>query len=70
MTKKWYKSKTIWYNGLIFVGAVVSALLAFLGEPEVAGYVGTGAVAALVAVDKAINLVLRFVTSEALSEAL
>lgn len=61
--KKWYQSKTVLYNGAVLIAAIVSAMLAFVGELEAAGYVGTGAVSALVIADKMINIALRFVTT-------
>jgi hypothetical protein len=59
--KKWYKSKTVWGNGLavlavILEGAGVTNML----TPEVQAE-------ALVAVMGIVNLVLRFVTNEPVS---
>jgi uncharacterized membrane protein len=55
--KKWYLSKTLWFNVLALV-AVVSASFGYTGELPAEVMVYVPAIVAL------INLVLRFVTKE------
>lgn len=56
--KKWYESKTLWLNGL-------TLLAALLAMPELSAAVG-GHVEALMVIQSAVNIVLRFVTSTAI----
>ena len=59
-TKRFYQSKTFWFNALAFVGAVAGAY-GFTGEiaPELQPFV--------VPAVTLINVVLRFVTKQAVT---
>lgn len=58
MTKKWWKSRLVWFNVLVAVGAAAEASLHVIADkftPEV--YFG------LILVISGVNVVLRFATS-------
>ena len=62
--KPWYQSRTILYNGVVLVAAILAAVLAFVGDLQASGVaISAGTVAMLVSVDKFINILLRFLTN-------
>ena len=71
-SKKWYASKTLWFNGLAFVLAlaVVYGFKDFTPAPEIEPLVN-GLVAlitlAMPIIGPFINMILRFVTKEPLT---
>lgn len=58
-TKKWWKSKTLIFNGLTIVGVGISWLLSYLTPYPLL-------VVSLVIVQAVINLILRFTTKKAI----
>lgn len=60
MSKVWYKSKTVWFNAISLLGALLLAVAesAFVG-PDIA--------AGIISIVNVINLVLRGFTSEAIT---
>lgn len=58
MSKRWYKSKTVWVNALTLVASVAVAMQ---GDTEITN---PQVVSALGAVLAGVNLVLRFVTQQ------
>lgn len=58
--KKWYASKTLWFNVLAFIVALASAF-GYTGELATDWMVFVPAIAAI------INIVLRFLTKEPLA---
>ena len=59
--KKWYGSKTLWFNGVAFLLAVG---LPILGQYGYAGEVPAAWAVFVVPAIALVNLVLRFVTKE------
>jgi hypothetical protein len=59
--KRWFKSKTIWFNALTIIVAVAS-YYGWTPDPDVT----TGVAHFLVAIAPAVNLVLRFWTRKAI----
>jgi|TARA_R100000501_G_C2514090_1_gene44332 hypothetical protein len=55
MDKNWYKSKTLWVNALVILGAVFT---------DLAGVLGTGGTISVVAIA---NLILRAVTKSGIA---
>jgi len=53
MQKKWYLSKTIWVNGLAFIGLVAQAQTGFIFSPEMQAFALS-----------LVNLGLRVITKE------
>lgn len=61
--KKWYKSKMLWFNFIIGVGAAIEASLNI-----VQGYFDPRAYFAIVALVSGINMALRFISSSQLTK--
>lgn len=62
MTKKFYLSKTLWFNFIVGVGAAVEASLNI-----VQGYFDPRVYFAIIALVSGINMALRFVSNSQLS---
>lgn len=60
--KRWYKSKTIWFNSAIMVSAMLTGIVGLL--PIVQGVVSASAYAWVFFGVSAINIVLRVVTNQ------
>ena len=56
--KKWYKSKTLWFNVAVAIGAAVEASLTL-----VQGYFDPRVFLALIGITAGVNVVLRFITT-------
>ena len=56
--KKWYKSKTLWFNVAVAIGAAVEASLTL-----VQGYFDPRVFLALIGITAGVNVVLRFMTT-------
>ena len=61
--KKWYKSKTLWFNVAVAIGAAVEASLTL-----VQGYFDPRVFLALIGLTAGVNVVLRFLTSTGVSK--
>jgi len=61
--KKWYKSKTLWFNVAVAIGAAVEASLTL-----VQGYFDPRVFLALIGLTAGINVVLRFLTTTGVSK--
>ena len=61
--KKWYKSKMLWFNFIIGVGAAIEASLNI-----VQGYFDPRVYLGVVALVSGINMVLRFISSSQLTK--
>jgi hypothetical protein len=61
--KKWYKSKTLWFNVAVAVGAAVEASLTL-----VQGYFDPRVFLALIGITAGVNVVLRFLTTTGVSK--
>ena len=61
--KKWYKSKTLWFNVAVAMGAAVEASLTL-----VQGYFDPRVFLALIGLVAGINVVLRFLTTTGVSK--
>lgn len=61
MTKKWYRSKTLWTNTIGFVAIISSAIFA---REDIAQQI----IALEATVLTIINIILRFITKEGLSK--
>jgi hypothetical protein len=61
--KKWYKSKTLWFNVAVAVGAAVEASLTL-----VQGYFDPRVFLALIGLAAGVNVVLRFLTTTGVSK--
>ena len=61
--KKWYKSKTLWFNVAVAMGAAVEASLTL-----VQGYFDPRVFLALIGLVAGINVVLRFLTTTGISK--
>ena len=61
--KKWYKSKTLWFNVAVAIGAAVEASLTL-----VQGYFDPRVFLALIGITAGINVVLRFLTTTGVSK--
>lgn len=59
--KKWYKSKTLWFNVLIAAGTAVEASLSL-----VQGYFDPRVFLGVIALTSSVNVVLRFVSTTAI----
>lgn len=59
MGKEWWKSKTLWVNGLTFVGALLSFAA---GHEVIAQYPAVAS--GILTVVAAVNIALRFLTNE------
>lgn len=60
-TKPWYRSKTVWWN-VITIIVTVAAIFGYQPNEEIATAVTT----TVVALSPLVNLILRFVTKEAI----
>jgi hypothetical protein len=61
--KKWYKSKTLWFNVAVAIGAAVEASLTL-----VQGYFDPRVFLALIGLTAGVNVVLRFLTTTGVSK--
>lgn len=61
--KKWYKSKTLWFNVAVAMGAAIEASLTL-----VQGYFDPRVFLALIGLVAGINVVLRFLTTTGVSK--
>jgi hypothetical protein len=61
--KKWYKSKTLWINVAVAIGAAVEASLTL-----VQGYFDPRVFLALIGLTAGVNVVLRFLTTTGVSK--
>ena len=61
--KKWYKSKTLWFNVAVAVGAAVEASLTL-----VQGYFDPRVFLALIGLTAGVNVVLRFLTTTSVTK--
>ena len=61
--KKWYKSKTLWFNVAVAVGTAVEASLTL-----VQGYFDPRVFLALIGITAGVNVVLRFLTTTGISK--
>jgi hypothetical protein len=61
--KKWYKSKTLWFNVAVAIGAAVEASLTL-----VQGYFDPRVFLALIGLTAGVNVVLRFLTTTSVSK--
>ena len=61
--KKWYKSKTLWFNVAVAVGAAVEASLTL-----VQGYFDPRVFLALIGLTAGVNVVLRFMTTTSVTK--
>ena len=61
--KKWYRSKTLWFNVAVAVGAAVEASLTL-----VQGYFDPRVFLALIGITAGVNVVLRFLTTTGVSK--
>ena len=61
--KKWYKSKTLWFNVAVAIGAAVEASLTL-----VQGYFDPRVFLALIVLTAGVNVVLRFLTTTGVSK--
>jgi len=61
--KKWYKSKTLWFNILVAMGTAVEASLTL-----VHGYFDPRIFLALIGLTAGVNVMLRFITTTAVSK--
>jgi hypothetical protein len=61
--KKWYKSKTLWFNVAVAIGTAVEASLTL-----VEGYFDPRVFLALIGLTAGVNVVLRFMTTTGVSK--
>jgi hypothetical protein len=61
--KKWFKSKMLWFNFIIGVGAAIEASLSIIQ-----GYFDPRIYLALIALVSGVNMVLRFISSSQLTK--
>jgi len=61
--KKWYKSKTLWFNVAVAIGTAVEASLTL-----VQGYFDPRVFLALIGLTAGVNVVLRFLTTTGVSK--
>ena len=61
--KKWYKSKTLWFNVAVAIGAAVETSLSL-----VQGYFDPRFFLALIGLTSGVNVVLRFMTTTAVTK--
>ena len=61
--KKWYKSKTLWFNILVAMGAAVETSLTLIQ-----GYFDPRVFLALIGLTAGVNVVLRFLTTTGVSK--
>ncbi len=63
MRKKWYKSKTLWFNVLVAMGAAIEASLSL-----VEGYFNPATFLTLISIVAGVNVVLRFISTNGLEK--
>jgi hypothetical protein len=63
LRKKWYKSKTLWFNVLVAIGAAVEASLSLIE-----GYFSPITFLTLIAIVAGVNVVLRFISTNGLEK--
>ena len=61
--KKWYKSRTLWFNVAVAVGAAIEASLTL-----VQGYFDPRVFLALIGLTAGVNVVLRFMTTTSVTK--
>jgi len=61
--KKWYKSKTLWFNVAVAIGTAVEASLTL-----VEGYFDPRVFLALIGLTAGVNVILRFLTTTGVSK--
>lgn len=61
--KKWYKSKTLWFNVLVGVGAAVEVSLHLIE-----GYFDPRVFLAIIGATAGINVVLRFISTQGIEK--
>ena len=61
--KKWYKSKVLWFNVAVAIGAAVEASLTL-----VQGYFDPRVFLALIGLTAGVNVVLRFMTTTSVTK--
>ncbi len=61
--KKWYKSKTLWFNILVAMGAAIETSLTLIQ-----GYFDPRIFLALIGLTAGVNVVLRFLTTTGVSK--
>jgi len=61
--KKWYKSKTLWFNILVAMGAAIETSLTLIQ-----GYFDPRVFLALIGLTAGVNVVLRFLTTTGVSK--
>ena len=61
--KKWYQSKTLWFNVLVAVGPAIEASLSL-----VQGYFDPRVFLAIIGVTSGVNVLLRFISTTAITK--
>jgi|ABSR01.1.fsa_nt_gi hypothetical protein len=61
--KKWYQSKTLWFNVLVAVGTAIEASLSL-----VQGYFDPRVFLAIIGVTSGVNVLLRFISTTAITK--
>ena len=61
--KKWYKSRTLWFNVAVAVGAAVESSLSMIQ-----GYFDPRVFLALIGLTAGVNVVLRFMTTTSVTK--
>jgi hypothetical protein len=61
--KKWYKSKTLWFNILVAMGTAIETSLTLIQ-----GYFDPRVFLALIGLTAGVNVVLRFLTTTGVSK--
>jgi hypothetical protein len=61
--KKWYKSKVLWFNVAVAIGAAIEASLTL-----VQGYFDPRVFLAIIGLTAGVNVVLRFLTTSGVSK--
>ncbi len=61
--KKWYRSKTLWFNVAVAIGAAVEASLTL-----VQGYFDPRVFLAIIGLTAGINVILRFLTTSGVTK--
>jgi hypothetical protein len=61
--KKWYKSKTLWFNVLVAIGTAVEASLSL-----VQGYFDPRVFLMIIGLTSGVNVILRFVSATELTK--
>ena len=61
--KKWYKSRTLWFNVAVAIGAAVESSLSMIQ-----GYFDPRVFLALIGLTAGVNVVLRFMTTTSVTK--